>query len=166
MESRAFKGFMAVTSESRPWPLRERIEVTFRDLDLAGHVNNAVVFTWMETLRLHHYVSLTGLKDVWAIDFIVAESQAKYFQPVRYSNKVVGELAPSNVGKTSWELIYRFTDEETKVLLMRGRSVQVCFDYRTQAKKPIPEKARETLLAQLVDPEAEGWPRQDRKNSQ
>lgn len=154
---------MTEDQPSRAWPLRERIEVTFRDLDLAGHVNNSVVFTWMETLRLHHYIAVSGLEDVWAIDFILAESQARYYVPVRYSHKVVGEIAPSHVGQTSWELVYRFLDEDTRTLLMRGRSVQVAFDYGSQAKKPLSAGLREKLLAQVVDARSEGWPRPDRK---
>jgi acyl-CoA thioester hydrolase len=146
-----------------PWPLRETFEVTFRDLDLAGHVNNSVVFTWMETLRLHHYMQVSGLSDPLQIDFILAEAAARYFVPVRYQHQVIGEVTPSSVGRTSWGLMYRFTDGATGTVLMRSRSVQVAYDYQKREKKAIPPEIREKLLATLVDPASEGWPPSDSK---
>ncbi len=139
------------------WPFSERIEVTFRDLDLAGHVNNSVVFTWMETARLHHYMRVSGLTDPMQIDFILAESAARYLVPVRFQHQVLVEVAPSHVGQSSWELLYRFTDAPTGTVLMRGRSVQVAYDYRSRQKKPIPEAVRAGLLRELVPPQSEGW---------
>lgn len=149
----------------QPWKFSEPFEVTFRDLDLAGHVNNSVVFSWMETLRLHHYMSVTGLTDPLDIDFILAEAGARYFVPVRYHHKVVGEIAPSKVGRTSWELLYRFCDGPTGTLLMRGRSVQVCYDYKALAKKPIPDPVRAKLEASTVSAEDEGWGASGEKKS-
>lgn len=141
----------------RSWPLSEPFDVTFRDLDLAGHVNNSVVFTWMETLRLHHYMRVSGLTDPLQIDFILAEASARYFVPVRYQHKVVGHVAPYTVGRTSWGLVYRFLDEPTGAVLMRGRSVQVAYDYQKLSKKPIPDPVRERLTRELVSAESEGW---------
>lgn len=141
-----------------PWPVTETFEVTFRDLDLAGHVNNAVVFSWMETLRLHHYMQVTGLTDPLQIDFILAEAAARYFVPVRYQHKVVGQVAPSFVGRTSWGLVYRFSDGPSGTVLMRGRSVQVSYDYRKLEKKPIVPEVRDRLSRTLVTLESEGWP--------
>lgn len=147
------------------WRFRETFDVTFRDLDLAGHVNNSVVFTWMETLRLHHYMQASGLTDPGDIDFILAEATARYLVPVRYKHRVVGEVAPSHVGRTSWELLYRFIDEPTSTVLMRARSVQVAYDYKTLQKKPVPEAARKHFLSELVDPRTEGWPAPEPKGS-
>lgn len=146
-----------VAPTSPSWAFSEEFDVTFRDLDLAGHVNNSVVFTWMETLRLHHYMQVSGITDPLQIDFILAESAARYFVPVRYQHKVVGHVAPYSVGKTSWGLVYRFVDEPTGTVLMRGRSVQVAYDYQKLSKKPISDPIREKLTRQLVSAEAEGW---------
>ncbi|MDE1819289.1 MAG: acyl-CoA thioesterase [Euryarchaeota archaeon] len=150
-------GTQEVTARER-WSFHEPFEVTFRDLDLAGHVNNSVVFTWMETLRLHHYMHLSGLKDPMEIDFILAEAGARYFVPVRYAHRVLGEVAPSHVGRTSWELLYRFSDEATGTVLMRARSVQVAYDYKRLEKKPLSDGLRASFTRTLVDPASEGWP--------
>lgn len=144
-------------SEPR-WGYSEPVEVTFRDLDLAGHVNNAVVFSWMETVRLHYYMEASGIEDPMQIDFILAESAARYFVPVRYQHKIVAEIAPTRVGKTSWELVYRFVDRPTGTVLMRARSVQVSYDYQTRQKKPLPDRVRSRFLRDLVSAESEGWP--------
>lgn len=151
------------SGRSTRWGHSEPFEVEFRDLDLAGHVNNSVVFTWMETVRLHHYMRVSGLDDPAQIDFILAEATARYLVPVRYKHRVVGEIAPSNVGRTSWELLYRFVDEPSGTVLMRGRSVQVAYDYKTLQKKPIPEQVRARLMEQLVSAESEGWSAPERR---
>lgn len=40
------------------FPFEVTIEVAFRDIDALGHVNNAVFFSYMETVRIKYVMQL------------------------------------------------------------------------------------------------------------
>lgn len=142
---------------TKPWPHTQPIDVIFRDLDPLGHVNNAVHFTWMENLRTQYYLKIHGSLDTVSLDFVLAEATCRYLKPIRFGQALRGEMAPTEVGTTSWGLLYRFVDPADGTVLARGRSVQVCIDPKTFTKRPIPVRLRTVLMADSVSPDSEGW---------
>jgi acyl-CoA thioester hydrolase len=146
------------TGPETPWPFREEIRVTFRDLDILGHVNHSVYFTWMENLRMEYFLRLFPTDRLEEVEFVLAEASARYLRPVRFRQKVRGEVAPGWVGNTSFGLLYRFRDPDREETLARGQTVQVMVDRRTSGKRPVPTPLREALLRDRLDPGPEGWP--------
>jgi acyl-CoA thioester hydrolase len=143
---------------SHPWPGRRRFPVAYHDLDVLNHLNHAAYFPMMETLRCEYYLPLLGTPDPASLDIIVAEAACRYRAPVRYGVELLGEVAPARpLGRTSFTLLYRFTDPGTGVVAARGRTVLVSYDYAKGAKKPIPARVRAPLERDAVDPAAEGW---------
>lgn len=142
-----------------PWRVRRTFSVTYHDLDILNHLNHAVYFPWMETLRCDYYLPILGTEDPSRLDIIVAEATCRYLAPLGYGAQVVGEVAPARpLGRTSFSLLYRFrrtTDPATVVA--RGRTVIVLFDYAAGRKKEIPLERRSRLEADAVDPVPEGW---------
>ncbi len=143
---------------ARPWPVRRRFAVTYHDIDVLGHLNHAAYFPMMETLRCEYYLPLLGTNDPSRLDIILAEASCRYLAPVAYGEELVGEVAPVRPpGRTSFVLLYRFTEPTRGVVTARGRTVIVTYDYRTASKRPIAESVRGRLDADGVDPAAEGW---------
>ncbi len=140
------------------WPFGQEIPVTFRDLDVMGHVNHAVYFTWMENLRVEYFLKLVPAGRLEEVDFVLAEASASYARPVRFRQRVRGEVAPGWVGNTSFSLVYRFRDPEQGETLARGQTVQVMVDRRSFEKKPVPSSLKEALTRDRVDIGQEGWP--------
>ena len=139
--------------ERAPWPLQRRFPITYHDVDVLDHLNHAAYFPFMETLRCAYYLPLVGSTDPHDLDIIIAEATCRYLAPVRYGAELVGEVAPARpLGRTSFTLLYRFWDGET--LVATGRTVVVCYDYATNAKKPIPPDRRLALERDGVDPSA------------
>ena len=141
-----------------PWPVRRRFVVPYHDLDVLNHLNHAAYFPYMETLRCEYYLPLLGTRDPTNLDIIIAEATCRYLAPVGYAEEVLGEVAPASpLGTSSFTLLYRFVAERTGTVVARGRTVVVCYDYSTRAKKPIPAERRATLERDAVDPATEGW---------
>ena len=140
------------------WPFGQEIPVTFRDLDFLGHVNHAVYFTWMENLRVEYFLGVEPTGRLEEMDFVLAEASARYARPVRFRQKVWGEVAPGWVGNTSFSLLYRFLDPDRGEALARGQTIQVMMDRRSFKKRPIPPALKEALIRDRVDPGTEGWP--------
>jgi acyl-CoA thioester hydrolase len=123
-----------------------------------NHLNHAVYFRFMETLRTEYYLHLRHSSEPHDLDIIIAEARCRYFQPVAYQTEIVGEVAPARpIGRTSFSLLYRFSDERQRVVTARGLTAIVSYDYEAGSKKPIPEALRPALERDAVDPKAEGW---------
>jgi acyl-CoA thioesterase FadM len=125
-----------------------------------GHVNHAVYFTLMETLRCEYYLKLRGLApDVRALDIIVAEATCRYLAPAGYDTELIGEIAPvrDGVGRTSFVLLYRFGGSQGPRVYARGRTAIVAYDYERGSKKAVSPELRAALERDAVDPEPEGW---------
>jgi acyl-CoA thioester hydrolase len=150
------------TTESRvtsslPWPVRRTFYVQYHDIDVLQHLNHAVYFPWMETLRCDYYLPLLSSTQPSDIDIIIAEATCRYLAPVEYGASVLGEVAPARpLGQTSFSLLYRFSNDSGRVVA-RGRTAIVCYDYAKAAKKEIPPDRRQRLERDAVDPRAEGW---------
>jgi acyl-CoA thioester hydrolase len=142
----------------RSWPVRRRFSIRFQDIDVLNHLNHAAYFPMMETLRCDYYLPILGIDDPSRIDIIVVEATCRYLVPVGYGAELEGEVAPGRpLGRTSFTLLYRFTDVRTGTVTARGRTVIVTYDYARSTKKPIPDSVRQRLEADTVDPVHEGW---------
>ncbi len=141
------------------WPVQRRFRVTYHDVDALNHLNHAVYFPWMETLRCDYYLPLLGSTDPRVLDIILAEASCRFLAPLTYGEEVLGEVAPARpLGRTSFSLLYRFRRSDSpEVLVARGRTVVVCFDYEKGEKKEIPADRRRRLERDAVDPRPEGW---------
>lgn len=127
------------------WPFRLEIKVPWRDLDAAGHVNNAVYLSYMETARCEAYFALTGGRRAEDLDIILARASVDFRSPASMHEVLVVEVRPGRVGASSFALHYTIREKETGRLVAEGESVQVCFDYEAQSKKPVPDALRARL---------------------
>lgn len=141
-----------------PWSIHRRFRVNYHDLDPLNHLNHAVYFPWMETLRCDYYLPFVGSTDPRDLDIIIAEATCRYLRPLAYGDEVVGEVTPARpLGRTSFALLYRFQRPEGGEVVARGRTVAVCYDYSNARKKEIPSARRAALEKASVDPSSEGW---------
>jgi acyl-CoA thioester hydrolase len=115
---------------STAWPAQRRFTVFYHDLDVLGHLNHAVYFPYMETLRCDYYLRTIGSLDPSQLDIILAEASCRYLAPAFYGTEMIGEVAPAApLGRTSFSLLYRFRDpSDPSQLYARGRTVVVCYD--------------------------------------
>ena len=112
----------------------------------------------METLRSEYYLRLFHSTDPSQLDIIIAEARCRYFAPVSYDTDLLGEVAPASpLGRTSFALLYRFTDEAHHLVTARGHTAIVTYDYATGSKKPIPGPMRASLQRDAIEPRSEGW---------
>jgi acyl-CoA thioester hydrolase len=147
------------TTPTHPWPTQRKFTVFYHDLDVLGHLNHAVYFPYMETLRCDYYLQTLGTLDPSNLDIILAEASCRYLAPAFYGTEMIGEVAPASpLGRTSFSLLYRFRDSSgSNTWYARGRTVVVCYDYEANRKKEIPSERRALLERDAVDPATEGW---------
>lgn len=124
-----------------------RLKANFRDIDAMQHVNHTVYFSWMETARTEYYLQLRQSAEIQDIDFILATASCEFLRGVRFGETVTVRVRPTRLGATSFDLAYDLAVGAEPVA--RGQTVQVCFDYASGRKKPIPDALRRALERDL-----------------
>jgi acyl-CoA thioester hydrolase len=124
------------------------IEVRFRDLDVLGHVNNGVIFTYIETARIRYLIDvgirspLTGWND---LAFILAHINCDFRKPIFYGQRVKVGSRIVEIKQSSLRLAHRV--EADGELAAEGDGVLVHYDYAIQSSTPIPPVMRAKIEA-------------------
>ncbi|HEV8360790.1 MAG TPA: thioesterase family protein [Candidatus Thermoplasmatota archaeon] len=130
-----------------PWPVTMEIKVPWRDIDVAGHLNNAIYFSYMETARVEAFLRVTGGSKPQEIYFIVARAACDFHSPVYMHETLLVKVWPTRVGTTSFTFKYEMTEKTSGRAVATGETVQVMYDYAKRSKKPIPPELRKVLEA-------------------
>jgi len=114
------------------------ISVRFKDIDALGHVNNAVVFTYIETARVPFMTAL-GIRStqvpIQDISFIVAHINCDFRRPIFYGQHVEVGTRVTDVGRSSMRLEHRI--EADGNLAAEGHCILVYYDYNSDRSIPL-----------------------------
>ena len=120
-------------------------EVEFRDVDAAGHVNNAVYLTYIETARIAFLRDVLGLETVDELAVIVANVNIDFRSPSYFGERLeVGARVP-RIGTKSFEMEHEVWAEGR--LVAEAISVLVAYDYALGAPVTVPDDWRQKLEA-------------------
>jgi acyl-CoA thioester hydrolase len=60
-----------------------KIQVRFSDIDVMGHVNNAVYLSYFEMTRVHYFRELLGLEWDWkSHGILLVRNEIDYIKPI------------------------------------------------------------------------------------
>ena len=121
-----------------------KIQVRFADLDVLGHVNNTVYFSYFEMTRVHYFQELLGKQWDWKkFGVVLVRNEIDYKRSVLLYDEPEIYMYTEFVGSKSFGLRY-----ELKVngeIYAVGKSVMVCFDATTQSTIPVPDNMGASL---------------------
>jgi acyl-CoA thioester hydrolase len=127
-------------------PFSIRFPVRFRDIDVLGHVNNAVYFTYMEQARTEYWMKVFEVGDLNGISFIVAHAECDFKKSARMGDEIQVTIKTTSIGKSSFVWDYEILNAANSELFARGKTIQVYFDYANQKSVPVPSDVRSKLL--------------------
>jgi acyl-CoA thioester hydrolase len=127
------------------------VEVRFRDLDVLGHVNNAVYLTYLESARIAWWLHVTGQHGLRGLDMILARVELDFRSPVVYGESLEVGLRCASIRRSSFVVEAAIAERGSGRLVAQARKVLVYFDYAAQRSAPLPEELRQRLLAQDPD---------------
>lgn len=115
---------------------------------MMGHVNNAVYFTYMETIRTDYWIHLFGVESFTRpeLSFIVARAECDFRVPARYGDEIEVSIRTSSIRNTSFVWDYEIRNVQTKEVYAIGKTVQVYFDYGANKSLPVPDDVRAKLM--------------------
>lgn len=120
--------------------ISKEIRTRFVDLDLMGHLNNAVYFTLFEEGRFAYFERIRGMdfSPTSGFSFILAEIACQFLSPVQMGELLTVWTSVTSVGRKSFTIEYLITRQE-QMPVARGKSVQVMYDYSSGKTIPIPD---------------------------
>lgn len=138
-----------MTNAARRFAFTLPIEVTLRDLDGLGHVNNSVYLTYLETARNKYVFSLTRKRSLHEFDFILARTVIDFRSPASFLDTVEVLLVPTRIGNSSFTFAYELREAKSGRLLVEAESVQVCYNYASLKPMPVPAEFRRQLEEEM-----------------
>jgi acyl-CoA thioester hydrolase len=138
----------ALLANTDSFKYKTSIEMRFADLDMMGHVNNAVYFTYMEVGRTKYWKHAINW-DWEKTGVIIANAAIDYMVPLFLGDKISMYVRTSRIGNTSFDLEYLIVKDNNgkEVICSRGKTVCIAFDYQSKKPSTIPDRERNKMIA-------------------
>ena len=127
-------------------------EVTWRDLDGIGHVNNAVFFTYFEWARTKYWFDLhnkASQPDLGAADlnFIVAHAECDFLHQLGLSTIIEIRVRIAEMRRSSFDFAYEIRTRTEGELAATGKVVAVLYEWKSAKKVSIGDELRRAVRA-------------------
>jgi acyl-CoA thioester hydrolase len=119
------------------------ITVRFADLDMLGHVNNAVFFSYTEFARLEFFAFI-GITDKQFPSCLLARVVANHVKPVHYGDAVQISTWVTKVGTKSFTVQHEVL--ANNILAATFETVLVWYDHHAKLSLVVPDSVRTKLL--------------------
>lgn len=121
------------------------IEVRFKDIDMMGHVNNAVYLTYFENARAGYWKALGTRVGRPESTYVLAQAECDYRSPATLDDELGCHIRVTRFGRTSFAFQYVVRDEKSGRTIVEGRSVQAMYDYDKGKPRPIDDDLRDRI---------------------
>ena len=128
--------------------ISQAIDVRFSDLDAMGHVNHAVIVSYLEHARTKWWSVLLAGREFQEEGFLIARVEIDFRKPILLGEPIRVDLRCTQVGHTSFSLGYRVVREKDAVVLAEAQTVQVMLDFNSQRPRPLRPKTAAWLKTQ------------------
>jgi acyl-CoA thioester hydrolase len=119
-------------------------EVTFRDLDVFGHVNNAVYLTYIENARIGYMREVLGVESPEDLLVIVARVNIDFRSRASLGEMLeIGARVP-RIGTKSFDLDHEVRGPDARLVAVASTTL-VTFDYRADTTMPVPDLWRKRI---------------------
>ena len=124
------------------------IPIRFSDMDVYGHVNNAVYLTYFEIARSNYW------RDVVKWDWnengiILARSEINYLKPITRHDEIACYVRTIRIGNSSFDVMHVLVKitEEGEEICTTGKTVCISYDYSINKSIKIPIVQRTRMIA-------------------
>ncbi|MBI4041841.1 MAG: acyl-CoA thioesterase [Deltaproteobacteria bacterium] len=130
-----------ILKKPEEFSISKEIRTRFVDLDLMGHLNNAVYFTLFEEGRFAYFERIRGMdfSPTSNFSFILAEIACQFLSPVQMGEILTVWTSVTSVGRKSFTIEYLVTRHD-QTPVAKGKSVQVMYDYSAGKTISIPDE--------------------------
>ena len=125
---------------------RVPLQIRFNDIDILGHLNNTVYFSFLDTGKAYFFKDILGDRmDFRKVETVIANVDCAYVAPIYFGEKIEVRTRCSGMHDKSFRLQQVIVESDTGQLKAAAETVMVSFDPVTQKSIEMPEHIREAL---------------------
>ena len=133
------------------FPHRVPVEIRFNDIDILGHVNNTVYFSFYDTGKAYYFHDIVDWEIDWkCVETVIANVDCAYLAPLFFGDDIVVGTRCETLHDRSFKLLQVLADRKTGEIKSACETVMVSFDPKTQRSAPMPERWRRALERSLA----------------
>lgn len=142
------------TSSSNPrvpvseFPFRHEVplQIRFNDIDLLGHLNNAVYIQFFDLGKSRYFQDVMPEGVDWRhINIVVANINCDFFAPTYITEPIAVLTTITHMGEKSFALEQRIVNSDNGEVKCIAKTIMVGFDMTTGKSAPIDPKWVEAL---------------------
>ena len=120
------------------------IQIRFADIDIMGHVNNAVYLSYFEYTRVYYFEKLVGKKWDWKNNgTILIKNEVEYLKPILLSDKPKIEMFIGKIGNKSFTFHYEI--RVNGILYTKALSIMVSYNQFDKKTIQIPDEMKSSF---------------------
>lgn len=122
------------------------LQLRFNDVDVLGHVNNTVYFSFYDTGKAHYFTDVRGHAVDWLhVDTVIANVNCAYINSIVFGEEIEVLTRCEAIHEKSFRLLQMLREKQTRQIKSVCETVMVCFDPATKKSAPVAEKWRQQL---------------------
>ena len=125
---------------------RADIQLRFNDVDVLGHVNNTVYFSFYDTGKALYFSAIHGKRMSWEkVVRIIANINCAFMAPIIYGEEIEVLTRCTAMGNKSFTLEQLLREKNTGEIKSHATTVMVSYDPDTHRSQPLPETTRREI---------------------
>lgn len=119
------------------------VQLRFNDIDILGHVNNTVYFSFYDTGKAHYFNDVKRGKMNWQkVETVIANVSCTYMSPIIFGEKIEVYTRCKSVSDRSFVLLQALVESTTGEVKSVCETVMVSYDPVAKMSIPLPEHWR------------------------
>ena len=114
------------------------MQIRFNDLDMLGHVNNAIYFQYFDLGKMGYLKAVRGAQIDWkTVDIVVANISCDFLAPVFYNEELEVRTQVDRILKKSFPMLQQVVNSVTGEVKCACTTIMVNFDIKLGKSKPL-----------------------------
>jgi len=120
-----------------------RIPIRWGDMDLMGHVNNAMYFRYLETVRVEWLHAVGGKPDPSGQGPVIVNAFCNFLKQLEYPGEVLARHYVANPGRSSFDTFITLERmDQPGLVCAEGGATTVWVDFPSGKSAPLPDWLR------------------------
>lgn len=130
----------------------EDVQIRFNDIDILGHLNNTVYFSFFDTGKAYYFQHIMGGKIDWRkVETVIANIDCAYIAPVYFGEKIAILTRCKEIHDKSFVLQQILVEKNTGEIKTACETVMVSFDPVEKKAVEMPQHWRDALEKSMAE---------------
>lgn len=122
---------------------RTRLQIRFNDIDILGHVNNTVYFSFYDTGKAYYLqAARNGKIDFKKVESVIANINCSFVKSIYFGEEIEVYTRCAEIGDKSFVLEQAIVATDTGDIRSVARTVMVMIDQETGKSIAVPDEWR------------------------